>query len=83
MTADECTVYGTFQRACESGKYSPLVGWIIKQGQIMLESGDKRIREIREDLQGSECHSMVSSNVGNLLLLSEEGRLHMLVIYHD
>ncbi len=29
----------------------------------MLESGEERIQEIREDLQGSESHSMVSRNV--------------------
>ena len=41
-------MYGDFQRACESGKYSSLVGWIIKQGKTMLESGEERIQEIRE-----------------------------------
>ncbi len=63
VTAEECTVYGDFQRACESGKYSSLVRWIIKQGKTMLESGEERIQEIRENLQGNESHSMVSRNV--------------------
>ena len=42
-----------FQKDYEDGKYSALVGWVIKQGKILIETGNTRIQELREQLQTS------------------------------
>ena len=42
-----------FQKDYEDGKYSALVGWVIKQGKILIETDNTRIQELREQLQTS------------------------------
>ena len=38
-----------FVHNCDNGKYSSMVGWIIKQGKIMMED-DNRVLEIKDEI---------------------------------
>ena len=61
VTASECNHYMTFQRKCENGEYSSLVGWIVGLEKKLRES-NSRVQELREELQSS-MDWMVSRNV--------------------
>ena len=61
VTASECDHYMKFQMNCVGGKYSPLVGWVIKLGKKLRES-NARVQQLREELQ-SLSSGMVSRNI--------------------
>ena len=63
VTVEESQLYMKFSQDCEVGKYSSLVGWVVKQGKALVESGNTRIQQLREELQCNTDHSMVSRNV--------------------
>lgn len=62
VTTKECQLYTTFQNNCEGGKYSPIVRWVINQGNRLEDGGDTRFQEIRDDLQ-KNARSLVSRNI--------------------
>ena len=63
VTIEECSLYMKFQKDCEDGRYSALVGWVIQQEKVLIESGNSRIQELRELLQTRAEQSMVARNL--------------------
>ena len=56
-------VYMNFQKDCESGKYSSLVGWAISLEKTLVDSGNAEIQQLRQQLQTELQDVMVSRNV--------------------
>lgn len=51
-----------FVHNCDNGKYSSMVGWVIRQGKIMMEN-DSRVLELKDAINAEGLGGITPRNL--------------------
>ena len=56
VTAEESRCFMEFVGNCDSGKYSSIVGWVVKQGKILMENDCLDFRPVKVVIVKNSFH---------------------------